>query len=201
MDFYRPILFELFRVLKPGSPLLVFTGRQYQHNFVTIAEECGFIFKDTISWDKVTAPFRAQNIGKVLERRGVHYTGNDRLGSPRPRVEPIVWLFKPYPIGGTLTDCFLKDRVGCFDADHLTDNIIKYPSTISDRIHETEKPVGLLEIITSAFTKAGQTIIDPFCGSASQGVACANLQRFFVGYESDPTMYEKAKRRLNVGVE
>lgn len=199
MDFYKPVLMDLLRVLKPGSPLVVFTGRQYQHNFVTVAEECGFILKDILCWDKVTAPFRAQNIGRVLEKRGVQYTGNDRLGSPRPRFEPIVWLFKPYPIGGTLTDCFLENGVGCFDSEFLMDNIITYPSKIINRIHETEKPVGLLEILTQAFTKTGHTILDPFCGSASQAVACMNLGRNFVGYESDPVMYEKSMGKLNIG--
>lgn len=43
---------ELFRITKPCSPILLMTGRQYQHHATLAAEDSGFVLKDTIYWDK-----------------------------------------------------------------------------------------------------------------------------------------------------
>ena len=53
---------EVFRILKPCSPLLILCGRQNQHRFVCAAEDIGMVFKDTITWYKGKAPFRAQRM-------------------------------------------------------------------------------------------------------------------------------------------
>ena len=57
---------EVYRVLKPCSPLLVLCGRQNQHRFTCAAEDVGFVFKDVITWNKGKAPFRAQKVIIVI---------------------------------------------------------------------------------------------------------------------------------------
>lgn len=70
--------------------------------------------KDTLSWDKGVATFRAQRVNCVLSQRGlaVDDNGDWRLGNLAPRIEPIVYLFKPYPIGTTVTDQFISNGLG-----------------------------------------------------------------------------------------
>ena len=41
-----------------------------------------------------------------------------------------------------------------------------------------------------------ETILDPTMGSGSTGVACANLNRKFIGFELDEKIFEKAKERI-----
>jgi len=188
---------ECFRVLKDGAPLLIFTGRQNQHRFTCAAENSGLIFKDYLVWDKVNAPFRAQKVSKVLERRGLSIGGNDRLGNLAPLHEPVVYLFKPYKIGGTLTNCFLTDGVGCFDADVLQSNIIRIVSKVEDKLHETQKPLSLMETLIRMVTKEGHTVLDPFMGSGTTGYACKNLNRSFVGIEKDRVYFNAAVARIN----
>lgn len=190
-------LIEVFRVLKNGSPLLIFTGRQNQHRFTVAAENTGFIFKDYLVWDKVNAPFRAQRVSKVLEKRGVNNYTNHRLGNLAPLHEPIVYLFKPYKVGTTLTDCFLNDGVGCFDANILQSNIIRVDSKITNRVHETQKPIDLMDTLVQLVTNEGHTILDPFMGSGTTGVACKNLNRKFIGIERDEKYFNIAKDRIN----
>ena len=74
-------LSEVLRITKPCSPVLIMCGRQLQHRFTLAAEDCGLIYKDYFVWDKVTAPFRAQRVDKVLQGRGVEQQTNDRLGN------------------------------------------------------------------------------------------------------------------------
>ena len=62
---------EVYRVLKPCSPLLILCGRQNQHRFTCAAEDVGFVFKDVITWNKGKAPFRAQKVSNIYEQRGL----------------------------------------------------------------------------------------------------------------------------------
>lgn len=190
-------LTECVRICKPLSPILLMTGRQMQHIVTLAGEDAGFIFKDTLVWDKVTAPFRAQNIGRVLEKRGVDYEGNDRLGNLAPLYEPIVYLFKPYKQGTTITSNYLDTGLGCFDADVLTSNIIRVSSKIvGEKLHETQKPEDLMTILVKLITKEGHTVLDPFMGSGTTGVACKKLNRKFIGIEKDEKYFEIAKNRI-----
>ena len=190
-------LTEIFRVTKECSPIVIFTGRQYQHRFTVAAEDSGFIFKDTITWDKVSAPFRAQNINKVLEKRGEELLeGEFRLGNLSPTSEPIVWCFKPYGIGKTITDCFIQNKLGCIETSEQKSNIIKCTSRISSRLHETEKPIDLMEKLVKMFSVEGHTVLDMFMGSGTTGLACSNLNRKFIGIELDEGYFNIAKRRI-----
>lgn len=62
--------------------------------------------------------------------------------------------------------------------------------------HPTEKPIALVESFVSLFTNPGDLVLDPFMGSGTTGVACANLGRRFIGIERDEKYYRIAKQRI-----
>lgn len=62
--------------------------------------------------------------------------------------------------------------------------------------HETEKPVELISKYIVLSTNEKQTVLDPFMGSGTTGVACMNLNRNFIGIELSRDYYEIAKKRL-----
>ena len=51
--------------------------------------------------------------------------------------------------------------------------------------HPTVKPTALMEWLVKLVTREGGVVLDPFMGSGSTGVACANLGRRFVGIERE----------------
>jgi len=63
------------------------------------------------------------------------------------------------------------------------------------RHHPTQKSVGLMEW---CITQAGgpQTILDPYMGSGTTGVACVNLGRKFIGIEIEPRYFDIACKRI-----
>jgi site-specific DNA-methyltransferase (adenine-specific) len=63
--------------------------------------------------------------------------------------------------------------------------------------HPTTKPVELMKELIVDFTDSGETILDPFAGSGSTGVACNQLGRSFLGWELSPEYHAIATRRLN----
>lgn len=62
--------------------------------------------------------------------------------------------------------------------------------------HPTIKPLDITEKIIRNSSREGQTVLDPFMGSGTTGVACKNLNRKFIGIELDETYFKTAQRRL-----
>ena len=51
--------------------------------------------------------------------------------------------------------------------------------------------------IIEKYSKKGDSILDPFMGSGTTGVACKELGRNFIGIEIEPKYFEIAKRRID----
>jgi len=66
----------------------------------------------------------------------------------------------------------------------------------SGREHPTQKPVSLMKWVIINHTSEGDTILDPFMGSGTTGVACVQTGRNFIGIEIDPGYFNIAKRRI-----
>lgn len=62
--------------------------------------------------------------------------------------------------------------------------------------HPTQKPVKLLEKLVLLATDENETILDPFLGSGSTGLACLFKNRNFIGLEIDKEYFEISERRL-----
>jgi site-specific DNA-methyltransferase (adenine-specific) len=63
--------------------------------------------------------------------------------------------------------------------------------------HETQKPVPLMRELVGLFTESAGTILDPFMGSGTTGVAAVKLGRKFVGIEIEPKYFDIACRRID----
>lgn len=61
--------------------------------------------------------------------------------------------------------------------------------------HPTTKPTRWMEWATMLASEDGEIILDPFMGSGTTGVACANLGRRFIGIEIEPKYFSIACRR------
>lgn len=62
--------------------------------------------------------------------------------------------------------------------------------------HETQKPEPLMRELVALFTDPSETILDPFMGSGTTGVACAQLGRKFIGIEIEPKYFDIACKRI-----
>lgn len=67
---------------------------------------------------------------------------------------------------------------------------------IESGLHPTQKPLGLLCRWVDQFTDKGETILDPFMGSGTTGVACITMGRKFIGIERDPKHFDGALKRI-----
>jgi site-specific DNA-methyltransferase (adenine-specific)/modification methylase len=61
--------------------------------------------------------------------------------------------------------------------------------------HPTQKPVNLIEWCIS-YCKNTNTVIDPFMGSGTTGVACVNMKKQFIGIEKEQKYFDIACKRI-----
>ena len=73
-----------------------------------------------------------------------------------------------------------------------------FTNPIGDKHHPTEKPVDLLRFYIENSSQPGDTVLDPFMGSGSTGIAAVECGRKFIGSEIDPEHYATACRRMGV---
>lgn len=62
--------------------------------------------------------------------------------------------------------------------------------------HPTEKPRRLMACLIDDFTNYGQTILDPFMGSGTTGIAAVQMGRKFIGIEREPKYFDIACKRI-----
>ena len=68
-----------------------------------------------------------------------------------------------------------------------------------NRLHPTQKPVRALLPVVRAFSKPGEVVLDPFCGSGSVLLAAKLLGRRYIGIELHEDYCGIAKERLRRG--
>lgn len=84
----------------------------------------------------------------------------------------------------------------CSTPDILKIPIKKLKDENNNNLHDTEKPVELMKILIENSSNENDTILDPFMGIGSTGVACKNTNRNFIGIELDEKYYNIAKERI-----
>lgn len=82
-----------------------------------------------------------------------------------------------------------------------TSDVLQVPNKkLKDRdginLHDTEKPVKLMEQLVLNSSKEGDFVMDPFMGIGSTGIACKKNGRNFIGVELDPKYFYIAGERI-----
>ena len=65
------------------------------------------------------------------------------------------------------------------------------------REHPFQKPIKVMRWCIGFIKDENQTILDPFMGSGTTGVACVNLSRKFIGIEKEQKYFDIACKRID----
>lgn len=166
-NFLHNVAEELYRVLKDNSHLYWFTRWDKVGEHKLMLEEVGFNVKNNIIWMKN------------------NWSMGDLKGSYAGQYECILFCHKGRL---ELNEVDGKKR----HADILQFDRIP-PSQL---LHSHQKPVELLELLIKKSSSEGETILDPFMGSASTAIACINTNRNYIGFELDEEYYQKSLERI-----
>jgi site-specific DNA-methyltransferase (adenine-specific) len=75
-------------------------------------------------------------------------------------------------------------------------NPVRQDNTMKGNIHPTVKPVELMKYLCRLVTPKGGTILDPFMGSGSTGMAAKDEGFEFIGIEKEKEYFEIAEQRI-----
>lgn len=89
-----------------------------------------------------------------------------------------------------------KGRLGVRSYDWFSDIQLVKNVSKTEYNHPCPVPVKLMERIILLTTNEGDTVVDPFMGSGTTGIACMNTNRKFIGFEIDTEYYDMAQERL-----
>lgn len=77
------------------------------------------------------------------------------------------------------------------------DNPRNRTNTPKQNFHPTVKPIALMEYIVRLVSREGATVLDPFMGSGTTGIACKKLKRHFIGIEKEAEYIKIAESRIS----
>lgn len=185
-----------------------------ENNFTTMGRS-GIDFGE---WDKNFDLFSyIDRVYKILDRNGSFVVFNDwknlgdivkyseKLGF---EVKDMIRLEKTNPMPRNRDRRYITDfecavwfimpkAKWVFNRQSNTYERPKFVGSIEKGLHPTQKNLSLMEWLIKIHTNEGQTVLDPFIGSGTTGVACVNLNRNFIGIELDENYFKIAENRIN----
>ena len=78
---------------------------------------------------------------------------------------------------------------------HMWNGMIKASERGEARVHPTQKPIAVMVWCVNMLPE-GATVLDPYMGSGTTGIACIRTGRKFIGIECDPRYFQIAKDRM-----
>ena len=84
----------------------------------------------------------------------------------------------------------------CGTSDILSISNKKTKDKDGKNIHDTEKPIELMEVLVNNSSQENELVLDPFMGVGSTGLACIKNNRNFIGIEIDEKYFDIAKNRI-----
>lgn len=187
------------RVLKPGGTIWV-SGTQHVIFSVGFAmQQLGYKLLNTVTWFK---PNASPNLSC---RYFTHSTELLIWASPvaKGKLQHTFQYAKMKAENGgkQMRDVWTLPKAG--EEELTADGEGRIWSQLSPRksekamgSHPTQKPIALLERIIEASTSEDATVLDPFNGSGTTGVAAVGMGRRYVGIDMDPKYLELSRKRL-----
>ncbi|MCL2500154.1 MAG: site-specific DNA-methyltransferase [Defluviitaleaceae bacterium] len=162
---------EAARVVKVGGAVIVFTAIIKAETLIKIARKYKLYYKTTGIWHKTNPMPRNMHL---------HYVNSTEA-----------WI---YFVNRKATGTFNNDGKALHDFVECT---AAPPSERKQGKHPTQKPVKLMEFFIRTLTDENETVLDPFMGSGSTGVAALKLNRHFIGADTDTGYFHIAEKRIN----
>ncbi len=157
-------------LVKNGGSIIIFNDWKNISYMCEALQESGFIIKDLLRWEKNNPMPRNVNSRYVTD------------------FEVAVWAVK-----GSKKWIFNKPESVPYLRPVFKSGLVPGGK---NRIHPTQKHLGIIEEIIKVHSNPDDLIFDPFSGSGTTALACKNLGRNFIGSEIDKQYYEKAIKRL-----
>ena len=204
---FEPMWAELKRIIKQDGAIVLFGSQPFTSKLICSNLD---MFKYCMVWEKSRAgnfihskfqPLKAHEDIIVFSMYASTYTKNNK----NMKYNPIKSKGKPYDKGENKNKQFgwlaggnreftLKNETG----DRFPRSVVYFKTADSEGkpLHQTQKPIALMEYLIKTYSNEGDTILDFTFGSCTTGIACLNTNRNFIGIEKDEHYYKIGTDRL-----
>jgi len=213
---------ECFRVLKPGGYMVAFGASRTSHELTTLLEKIGFIICGRLVWEYPNGTPACQPIGDEHHAR-VKPAHEDIILVMKPIAAKTMKAHREKygncgrRVKDTLGDGTIKMTTSVFaynkaspserniGVEHLPKRRLierdesgrsLYKESKHQNYHPCVKPVELLAHLSRLLAEPGDTILDPFMGSGSGGLAAIWHGFNYIGIERDPGYFKVATARI-----
>jgi site-specific DNA-methyltransferase (adenine-specific) len=198
-DFMDTWIKECFRVLKDTGSLWSFMGYQNLFSFFKILENYGTVhYENWVIWARTKGRGASKHL-KSLREDIIHVT-KDKLTFTWNNIKMLRKNVFPYMKDGAPRGWFVDEEGNRCRWTGLG-NIWVYTAPFWNfkddiQVHPSQKPLMLLERLINLSSNEGDTILDPFMGSGSTGVAVLRAKRNFIGMEQNDKFFQIAQERI-----
>lgn len=206
---WKPVLDELFRVTKQGGVVVwvvgdaTIKGSETGTSFkqALYAKEIGFNLHDTMIWRKPNPMPKTHNrYEQAFEYMFIFSRGKPSAWNPMM----VDCKMAGKKRGGTFQHKgdgvrLPKHKGGLCAKTKQADNVWDCAGGSTTK-HPAEFPDRLILDHVKTWSNEGDTVLDPFMGSGTTGVACANLGRDFIGIEKDLDYFNIALKRIEEAI-
>ena len=165
---------------KGKADIVNFELKEIVSEFIRICNGSIYIFCGTMQISEIMQLFKND---KISTRLGVWEKTN-----PSPMNGQRLWL-------SGLEFCVYARKPKSTFNEHCK-KALWINAIARSKQHPTEKPTKLMARLIKASSNESDTILDPFMGSGSTGVACVNTKRNFIGIELDQDYFNIAEQRI-----
>lgn len=181
------------------------TGKVFENNDLEIEDWLPRIYNILKDGSHCYIMTNNKNITNYLSKIDTMYF-NDNKKDKFHFIKNLIWVKDNKIMGQTYMSQFeyvIMLRKGahkrinnCGDSDVLMFKNKKLKDDNNNTIHDTEKPVEMMELLISNSTNENDIVLDPFLGIGSTVLAAINLNRRAIGIELDETYFNIAKERI-----
>lgn len=197
---FKPLWEQYNRIIKSNGTILLF-GQEPFSSFLRMSNLKDYRYD--YYWEKERLTNISQvkrRAGKTIETISVFYKNQPTYNPQMVKYEGVARSNKVK--NGKLGN--IIDEGGQKKVFEYKDTGWRYPTQLlkfqrdclTCNLHETQKPVALLEWLIKTFTEKGETVLDSCMGSGSTGIACINTNRNFIGFELVKDYFLIAKKRI-----
>jgi DNA modification methylase len=124
--------------------------------------------------------------------------GANHFGARLPVGTLLVWIKRyDHAFGSFLSDAEVAWMKGGHGIYCKRDASMTGAGANFEKLHPTQKSVAIMSwVMERAKVPSGATVLDPYMGSGTTGIACLRTGRKFIGIEKDPTYFQAAAERI-----
>lgn len=147
-------------------------------------------------WDKERTPPEVVALAVKAGRHAVVWGGNYFTDALPPSSKWLVW-------DKGQTDFSLADVEFAWCSFDGAARRLMYPRPVAlqdGKEHPTQKPIAVMKWCIERIPEPARTILDPFMGSGTTGVAAVEMGRLFTGIERVESYFDIARRRIDAAL-